>query len=125
MVQRSSSIDWKPGDRVYLSTRNLKTYRPNRKLSSKFDGPYYIEEQVGNAYRLRLPDGSKIHDVFSPDVLKKYPDNPLPGQESAQLPSQAIAGNEEWEVDQILASKLLHGKLYYHISWVGHDPDPI
>jgi Integrase zinc binding domain/Integrase core domain len=122
--QHRRSIDWKPGDRVYLSTRNLKTYRPSRKLSSQFEGPYYIEEQVGNAYRLRLPDGSKIHDIFSPDVLKKYPDNPLPGQESAQLPSQAIAGNEEWEVDQILASKLLHGKLYYHVSWIGHDPDP-
>ena len=116
-------IDWKVGDRVYLSTRNLKNYRPSRKLSAKYDGPYIVVEQVGNAYRLRLPDGSSIHDVFSPDVLKKYPDNPLPGQESAQTPSEAIAGSEEWEVNEILASKLQHGKLYYHVSWRGHDPD--
>jgi hypothetical protein len=118
------NIDWKPGDRVYLSTRNLKSYRPSRKLSSKFDGPYEVVEQIGYGYRLRLPDGSKIHDIFSPDVLKKYPDNPLPGQESAKPPSEAIAGKEEWEVDKILASRLLRGKLEYHVSWTGHDPDP-
>jgi predicted aspartyl protease len=118
------SIDWEPGDRVYLSTRNLKSYRPSRKLSSKFDGPYYVAERIGYGYRLRLPDGSKIHDIFSPDVLKKYPDNPLPGQEAPKPPSEAIAGKEEWEVDKILASRLLHGKLQYHVTWVGHDPDP-
>ena len=110
------SIDWKPGDRVYLSTRNLKSYRPSRKLASKFEGPYYIVEQIGHGYRLRLPDGSKIHDIFSPDVLKKSPDNPLPGQESAQPPSEAIAGKEEWEVDQVLASRLFRGRLEYYVT---------
>lgn len=81
-------------------------------------------ERIGFGYRLRLPDGSKIHDIFSPDVLKKYPDNPLPGPDSAKPPSEAIAGKEEWEVDKILASRLVRGKLEYHVTWVGHDPDP-
>ena len=89
------SIDWKLGDRVYLSTWNLKSYCLNRKLSSKFDGLYYVVERIGFGYWLRLPDSSKIHDIFSPDVLKKYPDNPLLGQESAKPPSEAIAGKEE------------------------------
>ena len=44
------SIDWKPGDRVYLSTRNLKSYCLNHKLSSKFDRPYYIVERIGFGY---------------------------------------------------------------------------
>jgi hypothetical protein len=109
--QHRRSIDWQPGDRVYLSTRNLKSYRPSRKLGSKFDGPYTVLERIGYGYRLQLPDGSKIHDVFSPDVLKKYPDTPLPGQEPAQPSGEAIAGKEEWEVDKILASKLVRGKL--------------
>jgi hypothetical protein len=122
--QHRRSIDWQPGDRVYLSTRNLKSYRPSRKLGSKFDGPYTVLERIGYGYRLQLPDGSKIHDVFSPDVLKKYPDTPLPGQEPAQPSGEAIAGKEEWEVDKILASKLVRGKLQYHVTWVGHDPDP-
>jgi hypothetical protein len=122
--QHRRSIDWQPGDRVYLSTRNLKSYRPSRKLGNKFDGPYTVLERIGYGYRLQLPDGSKIHDVFSPDVLKKYPDTPLPGQEPAQPSGEAIAGKEEWEVDKILASKLVRGKLQYHVTWVGHDPDP-
>jgi hypothetical protein len=118
------SIDWEPGDKVYLSTKNLKNYRPHRKLGNKFEGPFTVLERVGHGFRLQLPDGSKIHDIFSPDVLKKYPNNPLPGQESAQPPAEAIAGKEEWEVDKIIASKLVRGRLHYLVSWVGHDPDP-
>jgi transposase InsO family protein/predicted aspartyl protease len=122
--QHRRSIDWKPGDQVYLSTRNLKNYRPHRKLGNKFEGPFEVLERVGHGYRLQLPDGSKIHDIFSPDVLKKYPSNPLPGQESEQPPPEAIAGKEEWEIEEIQASKLARGKLQYLVSWIGHDPDP-
>ena len=32
---------------------------------------------------------------------------------------------EEWEVKEILASKLYRNKLKYRVKWVGHDPDPV
>jgi hypothetical protein len=56
--QHRRSIDWEVGDQVYLSTKNLKNHRPSRKLASQWTGPFRILEQVGNAYRLALPEGS-------------------------------------------------------------------
>jgi transposase InsO family protein len=117
-------IDWQVGDEVYLSTRNLKTYQPSRKLANQWEGPFKILEQVGHSYRLELPPGSQIHDVFAPDVLRKDPKDPLPGQESAKPPPQIIQGQEEWEVDKILAVRLYRKTLKYQVRWLGHDPDP-
>lgn len=79
---------------------------------------------MGNSYRLQLPSGSQIYDVFAPNVLCKDPRDPLPGQESPKPPGIAIKGVEEWEVDEILASKLYRSTLKYRVSWIGHDPDP-
>ena len=118
-------VDWTVGDKVYLSTKNLTVSRPSRKLSELWEGPFEVLEQVGNSYRLKLPRGSKIHDVFAPDVLKKDPDDPLPGQPPPNPPGEPIQGVEEWEVDEILASKLTRSTLKYKVSWIGHDPDPV
>ena len=83
-------IDYHVGDKVYLSTRNLKTSRPSRKLAAKWEGPFQIKERVGNAYRLLLPKGSTMYDVFSPELLMKDPNDPLPGQEAPKPLSKII-----------------------------------
>ena len=123
--QHRREIDWQVKDFVYLSARNLKSDRPSRKLADQWKGPYEILEKVGNAYRLKLPEGSKIHPVFAPDVLTKDPHNPLPGQENPKPDGEVISGQEEFVVDEVLAVRLKYGKLEYRVSWVGHDPDPV
>ena len=32
--------------------------------------------------------------------------------------------DEEWEVDEVLASRLRRGQLSYCVRWTGYDPDP-
>lgn len=121
--QHRRTIDWDVNDKVYLSTKNLKVTRPSRKLANKWEGPFEIIEKVGNSYRLRLPQGSTIYDVFAPELLRKDPNDPLPGQEAAKPPAVTIAGQEEWELQEVLAVKLVRKSLKYQVSWVGHDPD--
>ena len=60
---RRKSEDWKKGDRVLLSTKDLVfKERLVRKLVDQFVGPYTIEEVVStNTVKLQLPTLMKIH----------------------------------------------------------------
>jgi transposase InsO family protein len=122
--QKRRPIDWEVGDEVYLSTKNLKNHRPSRKLANQWEGPFKVLEKVGHSYRLELPLGSQVNDVFAPELLSKDPKDPLPGQETPKPPPEVIEGQEEWEVEDILGVKLYRNTLKYQVKWLGHDPDP-
>jgi len=64
---RRETEEWKKGDRVLLSTKDLVfKERPVRKLTEKYVGPYEIEEVVSsNAVKLQLPTSMRIHPVVN------------------------------------------------------------
>ena len=64
---RKEIEEWKKGDRVMLSTKDLVfKERPVCKLVKRYVRPYEIEEVVSlNAVKLRLPSLMRIHPVFN------------------------------------------------------------
>ena len=112
------------GDKVWLSTRNIQTQRPSRKLDYKQVGPFKILERIGaTSYKLELPSSMKIHPVFHSHLLRLDPDNALEGQHKEPTPPIIVDGEEEWEVEQIMDSKLRYRKLYYKVKWKDHPTD--
>ena len=106
------------GDRVWLSGKNIRTVRPSKKLDYKFHGPYEITEVVGKqAYRLALPETAPaVHPVFHVSLLE-------PATQANDEPPQAeplvVDDQEEWEVEEVLDSRMRRNKLQYLVKWVG------
>ena len=69
--RKEKGRDFEEGEKVWLDAKNLKTYRPGKKLDNKRLGPFTILEKVGNsAYRLQLPKSwNRIHPVFNEILL--------------------------------------------------------
>lgn len=78
---------------------------------------------VGYSYRLEMPGGWRGTDTFHADRLRRYDNNPLPGQEVPQLAADEIDGYREWEVEEILSSRLYYKRLQYQVRWKGWEPD--
>ena len=62
----------------------------------------------------------KIHLVFYAEKLRKDLGNPLPGQSNPEpAPLELQDGETEYEVQEVLAVKLLYSKLRYKVQWKG------
>jgi hypothetical protein len=118
--QRTRPQTYCVGDMVYLSARNIRTRRPNKKLDHKYHGPYKVLTLVGTqAYRLQLPDSMKIHPVFHVSLLE--PARRRSDCDTAPPPAVVVDGAEEFEVDQVLDSRVEHNHLRYLVKWTGCD----
>ena len=118
---RGKSHPYKVGDKVMLEATNLPVDRPMRKLSDKRVGPFVIEKKVGaSAYKLKLPARWKIHPVFNEVLLTPYTDPRFESQRRPPPPPPDIVeGEEQWEVEEILKSRIHRGKLQFYVHWKG------
>ncbi|MBW0479771.1 hypothetical protein O181_019486 [Austropuccinia psidii MF-1] len=97
----------------------------HKKLSERWLGPFPILKKVStHAYHLKLPSQWKsIHPVFHISLLEPVKTSTIPNWHQGALPPSIIEEEEEWEVSQILDSKLNRRKLLYLVEWKGFSQD--
>jgi len=119
------SPQFKVGDLVWLSRRNITTTRPTRKLDYRQLGPYKILQIVGEsklAFKLELPPQMKIHPVFHASLLHPHRANTIQGRTQPPPPHIEIDGHDEYIVKEVLDSRIRRNKLEYYIDWEGYLP---
>jgi hypothetical protein len=122
--KRKEQPTFHPGDSVWLLRKNIRTKRPSGKLDYKKIGPFKISKQINPvSYQLQLPPTLRIHDVFHVSLLEPHTPSTIPGRETPPAPPIDIQGTPEFEVSQILDSRLTKkGKKHYLVSWKGYGP---
>ncbi|KAL6526777.1 Delta-1-pyrroline-5-carboxylate synthase [Orobanche gracilis] len=71
------ALEFQLGDWVWLKLqpyRHLSVARKHfSKLSPEFYGPFMVTQRVGQvAYRIKLPEGSRVHDVYGPATTQRW-----------------------------------------------------
>jgi len=103
--KRGEADDYRVGDLVMLSTKDLKyqmVRRRTEKLMERFVGPYKIKKIISsNTVELELPSTIKIHLVVNVSRIRRYVGQ-VEGQRKEQPAPVIIKGEKEWEIERIL-----------------------
>ena len=115
---------FKVGDMVLVSTRNMKTNRPTKKLDYTRISPFKIKEIINKvSYRVDLPSKYKIHPVFHASLLELYhKDNSRKRTPPPPTPI-IVDAQQEWIVEEILDSRIFYNKLQYLVKWKGYSQE--
>jgi len=114
--KRGEADDYKVGDLVILSTKDLKyqmVERRTEKLMERFVDPYKIKKIIlSNAVELELPSTIKIHLVVNVSRICRYIGQ-VEGQKKKQPAPVIIEGKEKCKVERILNKQQVRGKNKY------------
>ena len=120
--QRKVAKTFKPGQYVHLDLRNITTIRESKKLDAKASEALKILERVGpQAYRIELPAGARMHDIFHISLLREH--HTMEGVNSSARFPLRIADQEDkkYIVNKLVDSRVSRdGNLKYRVKWTGY-----
>jgi Reverse transcriptase (RNA-dependent DNA polymerase)/RNase H-like domain found in reverse transcriptase/Integrase zinc binding domain len=122
--KRAEPLRFKNGDLVLLNGKDIAVDKPTKKIHWKKLGPYKVLKEVsdGAAYELDIPKERSIYNVFNAALLEPF-------HEGRTVPPNMYREDlinlreDEWDVSEILDSKVEDQTLYFLIKW-GNGDDP-
>uniref|UniRef100_A0A8C8DF20 Integrase catalytic domain-containing protein n=1 Tax=Oryzias sinensis TaxID=183150 RepID=A0A8C8DF20_9TELE len=91
--RRRPAPTYRPGQKVWLSTRDLNLHVPSRKLAPRFVGPFPVSKVINSAaVGLRLPRSLRVHPTFHVSKVKPVVDSPLMPPSEPPPPPRMVGG---------------------------------
>ena len=123
---RREAEKYRVSDKILISTKDFSKElmkRATKKLTKKFIVPYVVKKVVSeNAVELELPAMLRIHPVVNVRRLVKYREQ-VEGQKKIPPPPVEVAGEKEYEVEEILDRQEKRGKTKYLVKWKGYTAE--
>ena len=123
-VNRSRrSEQYSIGDKVVLSTTNLRNYCPHlpAKLRAWWVGPFIVSRVVSSvAYKVDLPTGWQIHPIFHIDRLNRYVHSEDFLREVEPPPLVLVEDHLEYEVEDLIRHCGCGTRRQYLVFWKGY-----
>ncbi len=121
---RSPAPDLAVGDLVYLRSTNLQSANTSAKLRARAMGPFKILRRISTVtYVLDLPASMNIHPVFHVRLLEPVRTSAIPGRPVPPAPPAPVIinGEEHYEPEAILRTRLHKGTRQFLIKWLGQS----
>ena len=119
-LQKVKSIEYKPGDKVWVHTRNPRF--KTDKLDTYYVGPCEVTDRVADTgrYRVCLPTG--VED-FHIDSLKPFVSTPETEAYPFYYfsPKSLLPHTDYWVVESILDFRHHNGRQEWKVRWKGHE----
>lgn len=121
---RRPAPPYRPGQRVWLATKDLPLHVHSRKLAPRFVGPFPISKVINPvSVRLHLPRSLKVHSTFHVSKIKPVKDSTLVPASAPPPPPQMVDGGPVYTVRKLLAARNRGRGRQFLVDWEGYGPE--
>ncbi|KAI3376751.1 hypothetical protein L3Q82_000348 [Scortum barcoo] len=115
---------YQPGQKVWLSTKDLPLHVHSRKLAPRFVGPFPISKIINPvSVKLQLPRSLRVHPSFHVSKIKPVKESLLVPPTKPPPPPKLIDGGPVYAVKKLLAVRKRGRGHQFLVDWTGYGPE--